>query len=69
MNRLAGKTAIITGAPSALAGRAPSAWPRREQGSPSSTFWNRRAVRWLASDEAKFVTGAEIVIDGGYTAR
>lgn len=27
-----------------------------------------RAV-YLASDEAKFVTGAELVIDGGYTAR
>jgi NAD(P)-dependent dehydrogenase (short-subunit alcohol dehydrogenase family) len=24
---------------------------------------------WLASEEAKFVTGTEIVIDGGYTAR
>ena len=31
------------------------------------------AVAWgavyLASDEAKFVTGSELVIDGGYTAR
>jgi NAD(P)-dependent dehydrogenase (short-subunit alcohol dehydrogenase family) len=26
-------------------------------------------VVWLASEEAKFVTGAEITIDGGYTAR
>jgi NAD(P)-dependent dehydrogenase (short-subunit alcohol dehydrogenase family) len=26
-------------------------------------------VVYLASDEAKFVTGAELVIDGGYTAR
>jgi NAD(P)-dependent dehydrogenase (short-subunit alcohol dehydrogenase family) len=24
---------------------------------------------YLASDEAKFVTGSELVIDGGYTAR
>jgi 3(or 17)beta-hydroxysteroid dehydrogenase len=26
-------------------------------------------VLYLASDEAKFITGAELVIDGGYTAR
>jgi NAD(P)-dependent dehydrogenase (short-subunit alcohol dehydrogenase family) len=26
-------------------------------------------VVYLASDEAKFVTGAELVIDGGYTAQ
>jgi len=24
---------------------------------------------YLASDEAKFVTGSELVIDGGYTAQ
>ena len=27
------------------------------------------AVRYLASDEAKFITGSELVIDGGYTAQ
>lgn len=28
-----------------------------------------RAAVCLASDEAKFVTGTELVVDGGYTAR
>jgi NAD(P)-dependent dehydrogenase (short-subunit alcohol dehydrogenase family) len=26
-------------------------------------------ILYLASEESKFVTGAELVIDGGYTAR
>ena len=35
-------------------------------GEPDDIAW---ACVYLASDEAKFVTGAALVIDGGYTAR
>jgi NAD(P)-dependent dehydrogenase (short-subunit alcohol dehydrogenase family) len=27
------------------------------------------AILYLASEESKFVTGSELVVDGGYTAR
>lgn len=43
-----------------------AAHPISVMGEPDNIVW---AVVWLASDEAKFVTVAEIVIDGGYTAR
>jgi NAD(P)-dependent dehydrogenase (short-subunit alcohol dehydrogenase family) len=43
-----------------------AAHPIGTLGEPDDIAW---AVVWLASDEAKFVTGTEIVIDGGYTAR
>jgi NAD(P)-dependent dehydrogenase (short-subunit alcohol dehydrogenase family) len=43
-----------------------SVHPIGHMGEPDDIAW---AVVWLASDEAKFVTGAEITIDGGYTAR
>lgn len=35
-------------------------------GEPDDIAWG---VVYLASDESKFITGAELVIDGGYTAR
>jgi NAD(P)-dependent dehydrogenase (short-subunit alcohol dehydrogenase family) len=35
-------------------------------GEPDDIGWG--AV-YLASDEAKFITGSELVIDGGYTAQ
>jgi NAD(P)-dependent dehydrogenase (short-subunit alcohol dehydrogenase family) len=40
--------------------------PLGHLGEPDDIAW---AVVYLASDEAKFVTGAELVVDGGYTAR
>jgi NAD(P)-dependent dehydrogenase (short-subunit alcohol dehydrogenase family) len=43
-----------------------AAHPLGHMGDVDDIAW---AVVWLASDEAKFVTGAEIAIDGGYTAR
>ncbi len=35
-------------------------------GEPDDIGW---AIVYLASDESKFVTGSELVVDGGYTAR
>ena len=35
-------------------------------GEPNDVAWG---IVYLASEEAKFVTGAELVIDGGYTAQ
>ena len=43
-----------------------SVHPLGHMGEPDDIAW---AVVYLASDEAKFVTGAELVVDGGYTAR
>lgn len=40
--------------------------PLGHLGEPDDIAWG---VVYLASEEAKFITGSEIVIDGGYTAR
>lgn len=40
--------------------------PLGHVGSPEDVAYG---ILYLASDEAKFVTGSELVIDGGYTAR
>ncbi len=40
--------------------------PLGHVGEPDDIGWG---IVYLASDEAKFVTGSELVIDGGYTAR
>ncbi|MFN8719361.1 MAG: SDR family NAD(P)-dependent oxidoreductase [Rhodospirillales bacterium] len=45
---------------------ADTAHPLGHMGEPDDVAW---AVVYLASDESGFVTGAELVVDGGYTAR
>ena len=40
--------------------------PLGHMGEPDDIAW---AAVYLASDESKFVTGTELVVDGGYTAR
>jgi NAD(P)-dependent dehydrogenase (short-subunit alcohol dehydrogenase family) len=43
-----------------------AAHPVGHMGEPDDIAW---AVVYLACDESKFVTGSELVVDGGYTAR
>lgn len=50
------------GAKEALAG----AHPLGRLGTPEEVAW---AIVYLASDEASFVTGSDLNVDGGYTAR
>jgi NAD(P)-dependent dehydrogenase (short-subunit alcohol dehydrogenase family) len=40
--------------------------PLGRMGEPDDIGW---AIVYLASNEAKFITGTELVVDGGYTAR
>lgn len=58
---------FLQDAPDAAAARhATEALHPLDLGEADDVAWG---VVYLASDEAKFVTGAELVIDGGYTAR
>ncbi len=42
------------------------ATPMGRMGTPDDVA---TVIRFLASDEASFITGAEIVVDGGFAAR
>lgn len=54
--RLQGKVAIVTGA-----GCVGPGWGNGRDTAHAALF--------LASDEARFITGTEIIVDGGMTAR
>ena len=56
----------LTPDPAAARAAAAAAHPVGHMGEPDDIAYG---VLYLASDEAKFVTGAELVIDGGYTAQ
>lgn len=59
---------FLSGKGDVAAGRAAidALHPLGHMGEPDDIAWG---CVYLASDEAKFVTGTELIIDGGYTAR
>lgn len=65
MTRLNDKVAVVTGGANGL-GSAIAARLVQEGAGVAILAWG---VVYLASDEARWVTGSELVIDGGYTAR
>ncbi len=54
------------GDPEAVRQKLDSLHPIGHMGDPDDIAYG---ILYLASDESKFVTGAELVIDGGYTAQ
>ncbi|MGE3179413.1 MAG: SDR family NAD(P)-dependent oxidoreductase [Vicinamibacterales bacterium] len=58
--------AAAQGKPAAMRRVLDARHPVGHCGEPDDIAWG---IVYLASDESKFVTGSELVIDGGYTAR
>jgi len=58
--------ADLPGTPDVVRKQLDSKHPLGHIGEPDDIAW---AVVYLASEESKFVTGAELVVDGGYTAQ
>jgi NAD(P)-dependent dehydrogenase (short-subunit alcohol dehydrogenase family) len=58
--------ANLPGNPDVIRKQMDAKHPLGHVGEPDDIGW---AVVYLASDESKFVTGAELVVDGGYTAQ